>query len=130
MEISEIYYYALHPEEHEVFEIPKGANKMYTDGEWIRVASWTYTDFVGYILECDRETKKYKIQLVKNKHGNKFDAVVYFHEDEIYRADLETEGFDTTFLHDLAIDWCLANKHEDYFYQLLNEKGGNEDDVE
>jgi hypothetical protein len=124
-----MWYQALHPEEQEVIEQPKGANRMYSIGEWIRVASWTYKDFVGYILERDDTTKKYKVQLVKNKYGNKFDTVLDLHEDEIYPADLE-DGFDTSFLHDLAIDWCLVNKQEDYFYQLLKEKGGNDDDVE
>jgi hypothetical protein len=125
--ISEIIFYAVHPEEQEVTAKPKGANRMYADGEWIRVASWAYVDFVGYILDSNQTTKKYKVQLIKNKYGNKFETVAVFHEDEIYPADLETDGFDTSFLHDLAIDWCLVNKQEDYFYQLLKEKGGNKD---
>lgn len=128
-ELSEMWYQALHPEEQEVTEQPKGANKMYSIGEWIRVASWTYKDFVGYILERDDTTKTYKIQLVKNKYGNKMDTLLNLHEDEIYPGDLETDGFDTSFLHDLAIDWCLANGKENEFYQLLKEKGGNDDDV-
>jgi hypothetical protein len=125
--IPELIFYFFHPEEQEVTEKPKGANKMYADGEWIRVASWAYMDFVGYILASNPATKKYKIQLVRNKHGHIFQAVAVFHEDEIYPADLETDGFDTSFLHDLAIDWCLVNKNEEQFYQLIQEKGGNKD---
>lgn len=126
-EISEMIFWTTHQEEQEVSKQPKGVNKMYADGIWVKIAHWNYTDFLGYILESNQDTGAYKIQLTQNKYGHKVNVIISLSEDAIYPADIETEGFDTSFLHDLAIDWCLVNKQEDHFYQLLKEKGGNED---
>lgn len=125
MDISEMFYLAMHPEEQKVIHKPKGANKMYAIGEWIRVADYSYScvDFVGYILDYNRELKTYKIHLTKNKHHYPVNLEVILHEDGIYQANLE-DGFDTSFLIDLALD----TKDEKWFTSLWEEniKGENE----
>lgn len=132
-DISEMIFMVSHPEDQEVINHPEGANKMYADGIWVKIAHWDYTDFVGYILESNQSTRTYKVQLTQNKYGHKVNIIIALSEDAIYPADIEADGFDTSFIYDLAIDWCLVNKQEDHFYQLLKEnellkeKGGNED---
>jgi hypothetical protein len=129
-DISEMIFWITHPEEQEVIKKPKGANKMYAVGEWIRVADCCLSsvDFTGYILESDRNTRKYKIKLTKNKHGKSVDITTTIHEDGIYSADLE-DGFDTSFLLEHELDWCLVWKNEARFFELIKElenKGGKE----
>lgn len=105
---------------------------MYPVGSWIKVADTTLSsvDFTGYILEHYADVKRYKIQLTKNKYGKnvKGNLTVTVHEDGIYTADLE-DGFDTSFLTDLELDWCLVQKNEERFFELVKElenEGGKE----
>jgi hypothetical protein len=127
-EISEAYYRALHPEEFQpAVNKSKGVRKMYPIGSWVKVKMNEYPNTIGYIAGFNNLTEIYliKVTIIKGltvKSGT--NVILQFPKGYLDLLEDLEGGFDTSFLHDLALDWSLAKKNKELFNELLN--GRNE----
>jgi hypothetical protein len=126
-DISEAYYRALHPEEFEPdVNKSKGVRKMYPIGSWVKVKMNEYPNTIGYIAGFNNLTEIYliKVTIIKGLTVKPdLNVILQFPKGYLDLLEDLEGGFDTSFLHDLALDFSLATKNKALFNELLN--GGN-----